>query len=99
MAIKKEHTFKGFTGEYRRIIKIDNVDFNRNTARVTIGLYKDKATRDADEFSHIMFQVANLKDFDNMYGDLAQQSYEKLMSEAPNAFDKRIDFTIDSEEV
>lgn len=48
MALKKAKTIKGFTIEYWRVLEY-HTNLNRSDAVVVLGLYKDKATRDADK--------------------------------------------------
>lgn len=49
MALKKIKQLKtGFVAEYFRLLEI-HINTNRNDAVCVFGLYKDKATRDADE--------------------------------------------------
>jgi len=61
MALQKNKTVKGFTGNYWKIIKLTQ-DFTKNRVDVIIVLYKDKATRDNDIFSHVHTFEHNLND-------------------------------------
>ena len=47
MALQKNKLTKGYEANYFRIIQY-SANFDRNDAVITLALYKDKATRDAD---------------------------------------------------
>lgn len=47
MALIKPKIYKGFTASYWRIIQA-NTNMDRDDVVITLGLYKDKATRDED---------------------------------------------------
>lgn len=47
MALKKIKQIKGYNAEYWRIVQL-NTNFESKESVITLALYKDKATRDAD---------------------------------------------------
>lgn len=47
MALQKNKTIKGFIGNYWRIVQL-NMNYDLQDAVMTVALYKDQTTRDAD---------------------------------------------------
>lgn len=61
MAFQKEKIVKNFSANYWRIISY-SAHFDRNDAVVVLGLYKDKATREADANAVIDSATINMGD-------------------------------------
>jgi len=65
MALLKNTPFKGYSATYWRIQNV-NINLERtgtpSSAIVTLALYKDKASRDSDVNSHLMFINVSLFD-------------------------------------
>lgn len=77
MALKKTKQIKGYQAEYWRIIQL-NSNFDRWDAIITLALYKDKATRDADPQS-----VFEALQFD-LGSDFAEDIYDGQADKVKN---------------
>lgn len=98
MALKKQKTIKGYPAEYWRILQL-STNMDRGDAVITLGLYKDKATRDADSMAVIdSFQVdlgsellSSTGNSDTVKNINLQQAYKILKSKATTESEKEED--------
>jgi hypothetical protein len=74
MALQKDEVYKGYTANYWALDKMQ-VDFSKNSAYVTLALYKDVATCEADRDGN------KLKNFD--YGfDIGSADFAAMYNPA-----------------